>query len=63
MTHTGKTTVLEVSSDQNILEVAVEQGIDMPHDCDVSCALVRNMSLIDDDLLTACFSGARWGCA
>jgi hypothetical protein len=33
----GSTTTLEVPDGENILSVALDSGLDVPHDCTVSC--------------------------
>ena len=33
LSHEGKTYELEVPADKSILEVALDKGIDLPHDC------------------------------
>jgi ferredoxin len=35
----GKLHILEVSEDQNILEVALDEGLDMPYDCKMGVCL------------------------
>lgn len=46
VTYQGKTHNLEVPSDQTILEVALDQGIDLPHDCKLGVCMTCPAKLV-----------------
>jgi hypothetical protein len=46
VTHDGKTTSLEVPSDKTILEAALDQGIDLPHDCKLGVCMTCPAKLV-----------------
>ena len=37
--HDGKDTIIDVREDESILSVAIDAGIDLPHDCDMGVCL------------------------
>lgn len=48
--HGGKDTVIDVREDESILSVAIEAGIDLPHDCDMGVCLTCPTRIVSGDV-------------
>lgn len=48
--HGGKDTVLDVREDESILSVAIEAGIDLPHDCDMGVCLTCPTRIVSGEV-------------
>nr|AWK24089.1 chloroplast ferredoxin-4 [Chlamydomonas sp. UWO 241] len=46
LTHEGKTHVLEVPQGSSILEVALDKGLDLPHDCKLGVCMTCPAKLV-----------------
>jgi ferredoxin len=46
ITHEGKTVTLDVPEGQSILEVALDKGIDLPHDCKLGVCMTCPAKLV-----------------
>ncbi|KAI8468125.1 MAG: putative ferredoxin [Monoraphidium minutum] len=50
VTHAGKTVELEVPAGQTILEVALDNGIDLPHDCKLGVCMTCPAKLVKGEV-------------
>lgn len=50
VTHEGKTVTLDVKDGQNILEVALDNGVDLPHDCKLGVCMTCPAKLVKGQL-------------
>ena len=48
--HGGKDTVIDVREDESILSVAIEAGIDLPHDCDMGVCLTCPTRIVSGEV-------------
>jgi ferredoxin len=48
--HDGKDTILEVDEGETILSVALEAGIDLPHDCDFGVCLTCPSRIVSGEV-------------
>ena len=50
VTHQGKTHTLEVPADRSIHEVALDQGVDLPHDCKLGVCMTCPAKLVSGSI-------------
>ncbi|CAN6439757.1 unnamed protein product [Victoria cruziana] len=48
--HEGKSTTLEVGEDESILERALEEGLDVPHDCKLGVCMTCPARLVNGEV-------------
>jgi ferredoxin len=48
--HGGKDVVIDVREDESILSVAIEAGIDLPHDCDMGVCLTCPTRIVSGEV-------------
>ena len=48
--HNGKDTILDVREDESILSVAIDAGIDLPHDCDMGVCLTCPTRIVSGEV-------------
>ena len=48
--HNGKETVIDVREDVSILSVAIDAGIDLPHDCDMGVCLTCPTRIVSGEV-------------
>jgi ferredoxin len=55
ITHEGKSFTLDVPEGQSILETALDQGIDLPHDCKLGVCMTCPAKLVSSWMLLHMF--------
>ena len=48
--HNGKDTIIDVREDESILSVAIDAGIDLPHDCDMGVCLTCPTRIVSGEV-------------